>query len=77
MGFASKQFIGYLFQHNYRFLNFYVGMEFIQGFTHNVRNYNWDLEGPDPELKFDFLYSFKVGWMIPIYKRAPKEYYYE
>ena len=77
MGFASKQFIGYLFQHNYRFLNFYAGMEFIEGFTHNVRNYNWDLEGPDPELKFDFLYSFKVGWMIPIYKRAPKEYYYE
>jgi hypothetical protein len=77
MGFASKQFIGYLFQHNYRFLNFYAGMEFIQGYTYNMRNYNFDLEGPDPGLKFDFLYSFKVGWMVPIYKRAPKEYYYE
>lgn len=77
MGFATKQFIGYLFQHDYKFLNFYIGLEFVQGFTHNVRNYNFDLEGPDPGLKYDFLHSVKVGWMIPIYKRAPKEYYYD
>jgi len=76
MGFSTKQFIGYVFQHDYRFLNFYAGFEFIQGFTHNVRNYNFDLEGPDPGLKLDFIYSIKLGWMIPIYKRAPKEYYY-
>lgn len=72
MGFSTKQFVGYLFQHDRRFLNFYAGVEFIQGFTHNVRNYNFDLEGPDPGLKMDYLHSVKVGWMIPIYKRAPK-----
>jgi len=77
MGFATKQFIGYLYQHDRRFLNFYAGFEFVQGFTNNVRNYNFDLEGPDPGLKYDFLYSFKIGWMIPIYKRAPKDYYYD
>lgn len=77
MGFSTKQFVGYLFQHDYRFLNFYAGFEFIQGFTYNVRNYNFDLEGPDPGMKFDFMYSFKFGWMIPIYKRQPKAVYYD
>lgn len=74
MGFASRQFIGYLFQHDYRFLNFYAGVEFIEGFTYNVRNYNFDLGGPDPGQKFDFMYSIKFGWMIPIYKRQPTSY---
>lgn len=77
MGFATKQFIGYLFQHNYRFLNFYAGFEFIQGFTYNVRNYNFDLEGPDPGMKLDFMYSVKFGWMIPIYRRQAKPVYYD
>jgi len=77
MGFSTKQFVGYLFQHNERFLNFYVGFEFIQGYTYNVRNYNFDIEGPDPGLKIDFMYSAKVGWMIPMYKRQPKAVYYD
>jgi hypothetical protein len=77
MGFATKQFVGYLFQHNHRFLNFYAGFEFIEGFTHNVRNYNFDIKGPDNTLKVDFLYSFKFGWMVPMYKRQPKAVYYD
>lgn len=75
MGFQTRQFIGYLFQADRRFLNFYAGFECIQGFTSNQRNYNFDLGGPDPGSKLDFLWGAKVGWMIPIYKRAPKEYY--
>ncbi len=76
MGFNSKQFIGYLFQHDRKFINFYAGFEFVQGFTRNVRNYNFDVKGPHPELRMDFMYSLKFGWMIPIYKRHTGEYYY-
>ena len=75
MGFACREFIGYLFQADQRFLNFYAGFEFIQGFTYNQRNYNFDLGGPDPGLNYDFLWGAKVGWLIPIYKRSAKEYY--
>ncbi|MEX1000566.1 MAG: hypothetical protein WDZ35_00475 [Crocinitomicaceae bacterium] len=75
MGFAFREFVGYLFQADRRFLNFYAGFEFIQGFTQNQRNYNFDLGGPDPGIKQDFLWSAKVGWLIPIYKRSAKEYY--
>ncbi|MBD3638428.1 MAG: hypothetical protein HUJ25_13840 [Crocinitomicaceae bacterium] len=75
MGFSTREFIGYLFQADRRFLNFYAGFEFIQGFTENQRNYNFDLEGPDPGIKQDFIWSAKAGWLIPIYKRRAKQIY--
>lgn len=75
MGVNTKQFIGYLYQANHRFLNFYAGLEFTQGFTKNVRNYNFDSKGPEPELRIDLLNSIKLGWMIPIYSREVQEYY--
>lgn len=76
MGFTTKQFIGYLFQHDRKFVNFYLGVEFVQGYTHNVRNYNFDVKGPLPEDRLDLMYSIKFGWMIPIYKRHDQEFYY-
>lgn len=75
MGVNTKQFIGYLYQHDSRFLNFYAGLEFVQGFTRNARNYNFDTKSPENDLRFDFYNSIKVGWMIPIYKRQAKDYY--
>lgn len=75
MGIAFKEFIGYLFQADKRFLNFYAGFEFTQGFTQNQRNYNFDLNGPDPGIKKDFFWGVKVGWLVPIYKRTAKSFY--
>jgi hypothetical protein len=77
MGVSSKQFIGYLYQANRRLVKFYAGFEFIQGITRNVRTYNFSTGGPDNTLKTDFLYGFKVGYIIPIYKRSRLEYYYD
>lgn len=77
MGFSTKQFIGYLYQSDRMFLNFYVGVEFVQGWNKNIRTYNFDLGGPDDRLKRDFMISPKVGWLIPIYKRTPKEFYFD
>ncbi len=76
MGVLSKQFIGYLQQGDKNFLNFYAGFEFTQGFTKNVRTYNFDSEGPENDLRLDLMFGFKVGWMVPIYKRQLQEYYY-
>lgn len=75
MGIEAREFIGYLYQADRRFFNFYAGFEFVQGFTQNQRNYNFDIEGPDPGIKQDYLWGVKAGWLIPIYKRAPKEFY--
>ena len=76
MGLSTKQFIGYLQQGDKDFFSFYAGVELAQGFTKNVRTYNFDTEGPENDLRFDMTIGFKVGWMIPIYKRQLQEYYY-
>lgn len=76
-GFQLRQFVGYLFQADKRFLNFYAGVECIQAWTRNRRNYNFDLQGPDPGVKNDYLWGVKVGWLIPIYKRTPRAFYFD
>jgi hypothetical protein len=30
----------------------------------------------DDALKHDFLWGFNVGWILPVYKKAPNEFYY-
>ncbi|MDA7803394.1 hypothetical protein N8987_02305 [Crocinitomix sp.] len=77
MGFSTKQFIGYLYQSDWRLLKFYGGFEFTQGFTQNIRNYNFDLGGPDPTNRIDLQYGLKVGWIIPIAQRTRGQYYFD
>lgn len=75
-GFSINQFVGYQHLSNSRLTNFYVGIEAIEGFTMNRRSFNLDLGGPDTVQKTDFLLGLKVGWIVLIYKRKPKEYYF-
>lgn len=77
-GFNTSQFIGYLFMADNNFLNFYAGFYIQEGFTKNRRTIFWDQ--PDvpvsTNLRLDIMYGFKFGWLIPVYKRVPKDYYY-
>lgn len=77
-GFSSNQFVGYFFMSNNSFLNFYAGFYSQIGFTKNRRTIFFDQ--PDYEVptntRLDIMYGFKFGWMIPIYKRKTKDYYY-
>jgi len=75
-GLALNQFIGYYFLGNSRILNFYAGFEFYQAFTRSQRDYNFDLMKKDTKKYTDLFYGFKIGWMIPVYKRAPRKFYY-
>lgn len=75
-GFALKQFIGYQHFGRKNYYNFYLGLEFQQGFTKNRREYNYDTQSFDLGRKFDFLYGFRVGWSIPIRERASEDFYY-
>lgn len=77
MGFSTLQFIGYLYQSDWRLIKFYGGFEFIQGFTKNVRTYNFDTGGPEMEARFDLFHGFKVGMVLPIAERTRSQYYYE
>lgn len=77
MGFSTMQFIGYLYQSDWRLIKFYGGFEFVQGFTKNVRTYNFDTGGPENEARFDLYHGFKVGLVLPIAQRTRSQYYYE
>ena len=76
-GFSINEFVGYqYFAKNHR-INFYIGLEFTQGFTKSVREYNYDTRSADVESRFDALYGGKIGWILPFYlgKEAEDEWY--
>ncbi len=75
-GFALTGSLGYTFLSNSRMLNFYLGFQFIQSWTKSMRDYNFDLKGPDPASYSTQFYGIRACWFIPLYKRKPKEFYY-
>lgn len=75
-GVSLYQFVGYMFLSNNRLLNFYTGFESYQGFTKSVRKWNYDTGTADTQRKTDILLGFRVGWILPLYSRTPKQYFY-
>ncbi len=74
-GFLLSQNIGYLYLSNNRLANFYIGFECMQGFTKNRRSYNFDTMEQDTKKRIDILYGAKLSWILPLYKKAPQEFY--
>jgi hypothetical protein len=75
-GLNLNQFIGYFYMGKSRVLNLFGGFEFYQAFTKSQRDYIFDQMQQDNNNYLDLFFGIKVGWMIPIYKRAPDQYYY-
>lgn len=74
-GLATYQFIGYRHFSNNRFANFFIGVDFYQGFTTDYRSYNVDLMQETDENYFDMLIGLRIGWAIPSYKRYTDKFY--
>lgn len=87
-GFVLNEFIGYFYMGRTKILNFYGGFEFYQAFTKNLRDRDFDrliydqatdsykVLGKDNKSYLDLFFGIKIGWMIPVYNRAPNKYYY-
>ncbi len=75
-GFTTSQFLGYRHLGNRRLINFFIGAEFRQGFTKNLRGYNYDTQSADTESRLDLLYGVRFGVTLPFYKKPPQEYYF-
>ncbi|MGY6562707.1 MAG: hypothetical protein ACXITV_11445 [Luteibaculaceae bacterium] len=75
VGFYTQQFIGYQHLATSRLTNFFIGFEFNQGFTQNVRLWNFDAMQRDTGSRFELLSGLRFGWTIPMYRRMPQEYY--
>ncbi|MDR2835525.1 MAG: hypothetical protein LBV69_04910 [Bacteroidales bacterium] len=75
-GLALREFVGYQYLSSNKYLNFYAGFEFYQAWTQCRRSINFDTMQQDVSKRHDFLFGIRVGWILPIYKRTPDEFYY-
>lgn len=74
-GLLISENLGYLYLSNNRLWNIYLGLEFQQGITKNRRAYNFDEMRQDDRQRLDVLYGAKLMWILPLYKKAPQEFY--
>jgi hypothetical protein len=75
-GFNTSQFIGYRYLSNNKLYNFYAGFELIQGFTKGRRSYNADELSSINLPRIDLLYGFRIGWVMPLYGKSTRDFYY-
>ncbi|MFT6335586.1 MAG: hypothetical protein ACI86M_001344 [Saprospiraceae bacterium] len=67
-GIALREFVGYQHISEDKRINFYIGLEFTQGFTKHVRSIDFDTGlAPDPSSRFDGLVSLKAAWVLPFF----------
>ncbi len=76
-GALLSQYIGYTYLSPKDLVNFYVGLEFIQAFTKNRRDINFDTMMKDETPRLDLLFGIKAGWIIPIYHQPSQIEYYD
>ena len=75
-GVSIKQFIGYLYFSKNNNIRFLIGLETVQGFTKDLREYNYTSQTYVHEKRLDHLIGLKTGFIIPIKKRNTGKYYY-
>lgn len=75
-GWYLEDFIGYNFHSKNKLINVYAGFDFVLGFTKVRRNYTFDLARSETENRKDILVGFKLGWIVPIYKKKSEDTYY-
>ena len=73
-GIGITEYIGYLYLSNRRLVNFTAGLEFTQAFTQGRRDHQFDTMEPYHEKRVELLWGVRVGWIFPVYKRAPEEF---
>ncbi|MFN3918110.1 MAG: hypothetical protein ACK4K0_10245 [Flavobacteriales bacterium] len=76
-GFSQTIFLGYQYMGNKRTTNFVAGIEYSHAFTRGIRDYQVDLMAPYHDKRHDGLLGLRLGWIVPIYKRAPKDFYFD
>jgi hypothetical protein len=75
-GIGLNESVSYVYFGNKYLINFYFGFDFIQSFTKNRRDFNFDTMSKDDKNRIDLLFGFKAGWMLPLYRKAPQKFYY-
>jgi hypothetical protein len=75
-GFCLKQTASYKHLSADRLLNFEVALDCMQGFTSEVRAYNFDTGLPTLSSRLDILLGLRVIWNLPFYRGQESVIYY-
>lgn len=75
-GVSLYQMIGYTYFGNLQTVNFFIGFEFAQGFTANLRGFNYQTRLPETGSKRDFYYGIRLQWFIPIWDKNAQTFFY-
>ncbi len=68
--------VGYQYLGNNRTVNFFFQIEYTYANTQNRRSFNYDTGLPDNRTRNDSFFTLKAGWTLPIYRKAPTDFYY-
>lgn len=75
-GLLTRQQIGYFYAGSNKKINFTLGFEVMQGFSQNVRGFNYSSREFDSGSKLDLYYGITFSWFLPIYNQNAQKYYY-
>jgi len=70
-GWGLIESIGYRFFSNRLLLNFFIAVEAGQFFTRSLRGWTYDTGQKDTRKRLDNWLSVRLGWMLPLYEKAP------
>jgi len=74
-GFSATQFIGYVHMSNNRISNFFGGFEISEGFTKGQRSAQAGAPIELNDSRIDILAGLRFGWIVPIHRRKPNEFF--
>ena len=66
-GFSVSEYIGYQYLSKNNRVNFFAGIEFVQGFTKNQRAYDFNTMQKDDKKRLDLIFNLKATWSLPFY----------
>jgi len=66
-GWMTKEFVGWQNLDRRNRINFFVGLEFGQGYTYSRRKIDFDLMKGQTGQRLDLYYGIRIGWLLPIY----------
>ena len=71
-----SEFVGYQYLDPGKRINFYCGFEFLQAWTYSRRSYYFAEKMRPNEKRFDLMAGIKIGWLVPLYRKTGREFYY-
>lgn len=82
-GMMLRGFAGYHRMEPGEMFSYYIGLEYLKGFTRSRRELNYDTRTRDTSLRNDILFGLKFGLIIPIHgrqagtKKGEEEQYFQ